>query len=525
MSRDFHQPGRSVTIASEAMAATSHPLATQAALEIMRAGGTAADAAVAACAVLCVVEPAMTGIGGDCFCLVAKPGKPVWGYNGSGRTSAAFSFDAIRNESAIGMDSVHAATVPGAIEAWAAILKAHGRFDLGRVLAPAIHYAENGFPVAPRVAHDWAGQAARLAKDAGAARHYLKDGKAPQIGDVMRAPALGATLRAIGKDGPRAFYRGAVAEEIAATLKERGGFITAEDLARHKGEEVTPIKTRYRDRDIVQLPPNGQGLAALVLLNIFETFDLAALDPLGAERLHIAVEASRLAYAVRDTHVAEPSAMRVGVETLIDKGFARTLAAKIDRTKRVPLPAAPTPGNDTVYLTVVDRDRTAVSFINSLYGGFGVGICTPESGVMLQNRGACFVTTEDHPNRIAANKRPMHTIIPSLSLREGECDMSFGVMGGSFQSMGHAYFVSNLTDYGMDVQAAIDHPRLFQDGETTMLEKGVPQAVADRLTAMGHHIARRPDPLGGGQAIAIDRRRGVLIGGSDGRKDGAAAGY
>ncbi|BAT58315.1 putative gamma-glutamyltransferase YwrD [Variibacter gotjawalensis] len=525
MARNFHLPGRSPMLASDAMAATSHPLATQAALEIMRAGGTAADAAVAACAVLCVVEPAMTGIGGDNFCLVAKPGKPVWGYNGSGRTSAKFSFDSVKNEKDISMDSVHAATVPGAIEAWAAILEAHGKFDLGRVLEAAIHYAENGFPVAPRVAHDWGGQAARLAKDPGAAQHYLKNGKAPQVGDVMRAPALAQTFRAIAKNGPRAFYEGAIAEEIAATLKARGGFITAEDMARHKGEEVTPIKTRYRDRDVVQLPPNGQGLAALVLLNILETFDLKSLDPLGAERLHISIEASRLAYAVRDTHVAEPSAMRIAVEKLIDKAFGKSLAAKIDRTKRVPLPNDPTPGNDTVYLTVVDRDRTAVSFINSLYGGFGVGICTPKSGVMLQNRGACFVTTEGHPNQIAPNKRPMHTIIPSLSMRGDQCDMSFGVMGGSFQSMGHAYFVSNLTDYGMDVQQAIDHPRLFQDGETTMLEAGVPQAVADQMTAMGHKIARRPDPLGGGQAIVIDWERGVLIGGSDPRKDGSAAGY
>jgi gamma-glutamyltranspeptidase/glutathione hydrolase len=507
------------------MAATSHPLATFAALEALRAGGTAADAAVTACAVLCVVEPAMTGIGGDCFLLVAKPGKPVWGYNGSGRTSTKFSLDAVKDEKEIAMDSVHAATVPGAIEAWSKLLAAHGKFDLGRALAPAIHYAENGFPVAPRVAHDWANFAERLRKDPGAAQHYLKDGKAPVIGDVMRQSALAKTMRAIAKDGPRAFYEGPVAEEISATLKARGGFITPEDMARHKGEEVTPITTRYRDRDIVQLPPNGQGLAALVLLNILETFDFSRLGALSAERLHITVEASRLAYAVRDTHIAEPSHMRVSIEALLDKKFAKQLAAKIDPSKRVPLPADPTPGNDTVYLTVVDRDRTAVSFINSLYGGFGVGICTPQSGVMLQNRGACFVTTPGHPNQIGPDKRPMHTIIPALSLRDGRCDMSFGVMGGSFQSMGHAYFVSNLTDYGMDVQAAIDHPRLFQEGEQTMIEGGVPAAVADKLRAMGHTVATRKDPLGGGQAIAIDWERGVLIAGSDPRKDGSAAGY
>jgi gamma-glutamyltranspeptidase/glutathione hydrolase len=527
MTRDFHRPGRSPAVACEGMAATSHPLATLAAIETLRAGGTAADAAVTAVATLCVVEPHMTGIAGDCFCLVAKPGASPWGYNGSGRAGSAASTEALLAQgiTSIGMDSIHAVTVPGAVEAWAAILAAHGRFGLDRALAPAIRYAETGFPIAARVAHDWSQQETRLKADPGAARHYLIDGKAPQEGDVMRFPALAETLKAIAKLGSRVLYEGPIAEDIAATVTARGGTVNKEDLAAHKGDAVTPILTRYRDLDVAEIPPNGQGLAALVLLNVLERFDFSQREALGAERFHIALEAARLAYAVRDTHIADPAAMRTRVDALLSKDFAARLAARIDPSRRVSLPEAPTPGNDTVYVTVVDRDRTAVSLINSLYGPFGVGIATEKTGIMLQNRGACFVVDPTHPNTIGPRKRPMHTIIPALGLRDGRCEYSFGVMGGGYQAMGHAHFVSNLVDYGMDVQAAIDFPRAFFEGPQTMVERGIPQAVLEGLKSRGHDIAVRAAALGGGQAIRIDWERGVLIGGSDPRKDGCALGY
>ena len=527
MSRDFHLPGRSPVVATEGAAATSHPLATLAAVEMLKAGGTAADAAVAAVAVQCVVEPHMTGIGGDCFCLVARDGRPVWGYNGSGRAAAAARTETLRGLGirAIGMDSIHAVTVPGAIEAWAAILQAHGRFGLDRALAPAIRYAEAGFAAAPRVAADWAAGADRLKHDPGAARHYLPGGRAPAIGDVVRAPALAETLKAVAAGGSKAFYEGPIADDIVATLAPRGSLLTLDDLARHRGEAVEPIATNYRGLDVVELPPNGQGLAALVLLNILERFDLAALDPSGPERFHIALEAARLAYAVRDTHVTDPAFMRMSVPALLDKAFAGSLADRIDRSRRVPLPKAPTPGSDTVYVTVVDRDRTAVSLINSLYGAFGVGIATEKTGILLQNRGACFVVDPDHPNTIAPGKRPMHTIIPALTLRGGRCETSFGVMGGGYQAMGHAHVIANMVDYGMDEQAAIDHTRAFFEGETTVIERTLPAATVDGLAARGHDVAIRPQPLGGGQAIRIDWERGVLIGGSDHRKDGCALGY
>jgi gamma-glutamyltranspeptidase/glutathione hydrolase len=424
----------------------------------------------------------------------------------------------------IDLASPHSVTVPGAVEAWAAVLTSHGRFGLDRALAPAIRYAEGGFPVAPRVAHDWTFAVSKLAAAPGAARHYLVDGKAPAAGDVMRFPALAATLKAIAARGPQAFYEDAAAD-IVATLSPRGAWLTADDFVRHRGEQVTAISSDYRGLEIVELPPSGQGVVALVLLNILENFDLAKLAPDGAERLHVALEAARLAFGVRDAHVAEPAFMRVSVPALLDKGFARDLARRIDLGKRAPLPAAPTPGSDTIYLTVVDRDRMAVSFINSVYSEFGSGIATEKTGILLHNRGACFSADPDHPNAIGPSKRPMHTIIPALGLRDGRCVLSFGVMGASFQPMGHAHVITNLIDYGMDLQAAIDAPRVFYEGEATVVERGVSAAAVAGLTARGHNVTVRERPWGGGQAIAIDWQRGVLIGASDGRKDGCALGY
>lgn len=509
------------------MAATSHPLATLAAIDVLRAGGNAVDAAVAAVAVLCVIEPHMTGIGGDCFALIAEPGKPVWGYNGCGRSGAKSSTEALleKGMTSIEPTSPHAVNVPGAIEAWDALLKARGTWSLDRVLAPAIKYAEHGFPVAPRVASDWKGWVGKLHNSAGATKHYLPNGGTPAEGDVMKLPALAETLKAIAKNGPKAFYEGAIAEDMASTLAARGSVLTVEDFARHRGEVVTPISTNYRGVDLVEIPPNTQGLTALVTLNILENFDLASLEALGPDRFHLMLEAARMGFAVRDAHIAEPSFMRVPVAALNDKAFAKTLAAKLDRGKRVPLPKAPTPGSDTVYLTVVDRDRRAVSLINSLFSSFGTGICTEKTGVLFNNRGSGFVLKPDHPNALGPSKRPMHTIIPALAMRSGRCDTTFGVMGAHYQPMGHVQMVLNLFDYGMDIQSAIDAPRAFFEGENTVIERGMPAATVEGLKARGHNIVTAPSPWGGAQAIRIDWDRGVLIGGSEPRKDGCALGY
>jgi gamma-glutamyltranspeptidase/glutathione hydrolase len=527
MSRDFHLPGRSPVIAGEGMAATSHPLATLAALDVLRSGGNAVDAAVTAVAVLCVIEPHMTGIGGDCFALIAEEGKPVWGYNGCGRSGAKASTQALLDQGlrVIEPTSPYAVNVPGAIEAWDALLRERGSFTLERALAPAIKYAEQGFPVAARVASDWKGLVGKLDNSPGATRHYLPGGMAPAEGDVIKLPALAETLKVIARDGARAFYEGPIAQDMVTTLAERGSVLTAEDFARHRGEVVTPISTSYRGIDLVEIPPNTQGLTALVTLNVLENFDLPALEPLGPERFHLMLEAARLGYAVRDNHIAEPSRMRVTAAALNDKTFAKTLASKLDRSKRVPLPAVPTPGSDTVYLTVVDRDRRAVSLINSLYSAFGTAICTEKTGIMFNNRGSGFVLDPGHPNTLGPSQRPMHTIIPALAMRDGRCDVSFGVMGAHFQPIGHVHMVLNLYDHGMDLQSAIDAPRAFFEGEATVVERGMPAATVEGLKARGHRIVTAPSPWGGAQAIRIDRARGVLIGGSEPRKDGCALGY
>jgi gamma-glutamyltranspeptidase/glutathione hydrolase len=526
MSRDFQLPGRSPVISRNGMAATSHPLATLAAVDVLREGGTAADAAVAAVATLCVVEPHMTGIGGDCYALVARPGVQPWGYNGSGRSAAAASAEAVRAQGLkeIGL-SVHSVTVPGAVDAWEQILKAHGRFGLDRALRPAIGYAEEGFPVASRIAWDWQRQVAKLSADPGASTYYLFDGKAPKEGDVIRLPALAETLKIIAKKGARGFYEGEIGEEIARTVAARGSFLTAEDLARHKGDAVTPISSNYRGLDVLELPPNGQGFVALLMLNILENFDLKSLDPTGPERFHLVLEAARLAYAARDTHLADADHMRMPVAKLIDKRFGKELAALIDPARRSDLPAAPTPSSDTVYLTVVDRDRMAVSFINTLYSSFGSGICTEKSGILLTNRGGCFTLQDGHPNVFGPGKRPMHTIIPAAGFRNGRCEMTFGVMGAHYQPMGHVQLVLNMLDYGMDVQQAIDCPRFFFEGETVEVETGTPTATIEGLRARGHTVAYAATPWGGAQTIRIDWDRGVLIAGSEPRKDGCALGY
>ena len=323
---------------------------------------------------------------------------------------------------------------------------------------------------------------------------------APEEGDIVKLPALAATLKAIAKDGPRAFYEGPIAEDMVTTLAALGSVLTAEDFARHRGEAVTPISTNYRGIDLVEIPPNTQGLTALVTLNMLENFDLPKLDPLGPDRFHLMLEAARMGYAVRDTHIAEPSRMRVAAAALNDKAFAKTLAAKLDRSKRVPLPAAPTPGSDTVYLTVVDRDRRAISIINSLYSSFGTAICTEKTGIMFNNRGSGFVLDPGHPNTLGPSQRPMHTIIPALAMRDGRCDTSFGVMGAHYQPMGHVQMVLNLFDYGMDIQSAIDAPRAFFEGESTVVERGMP-AATDR----GTEGARPPDR---DRAVAVGRRAG-----------------
>lgn len=532
--RDFQLPGRSTVHSVHGMCATSQPLAALAAVDILRAGGNAVDAAVAASAVLCVVEPYNTGIGGDCFVLYAPGGRDhVIGLNGSGRAPAGATRERIAAEEGarIGFSSVHSVTIPGAVDAWARLVADHGTMGLDRLLAPAIDLAEQGFAVTPRVATDWMLLAPRLEKDPDMRALYLPGGKAPAVGTIWRSPQLARTLRAIAERGRDGFYTGGVAEQMLATLVAKGGTHAAEDFAAVQAEYVTPIRTAFRGHEVLEIPPNGQGITALMALNILSQLesggtDLAALDPAGPDRVHLQVEAARCAYAVRDALVADSAHMPVPVETLLSDEFTARLAAMIDPARAMPGPVRlPDTHRDTVYLTVVDRDRNAVSFINSLYQGFGAALADAATGVVFQNRGAGFSLEEGHPNAIAPGKRPLHTIIPGMLVRDGRAVMPFGVMGGDYQPMGHVQVLVNMLVYGMDVQEALDFPRFHHEHGRLWVERGLPRATAEALAARGHDVAEAVLPHGGGQAIWIDWEAGTLVGGSDPRKDGQAIGY
>jgi gamma-glutamyltranspeptidase/glutathione hydrolase len=531
--RDFHFPGRSPVYATEAMAATSMPAATLVALDVLRAGGNAVDAAVAAAAVLAVIEPQSTGIGGDCFCLYApaKSGEIV-ALNGSGRAPAAASLEQFERLgiSAFDVTSPHTVTVPGAISAWETLLRAHGRKGLDELLQPAIRYAEDGFPVHPRVAHDWEEVAEKLR--ATGAHAFLPNGRAPAPGDRFRQPALANTLRAIAREGAKAFYEGPIAADMVATLRARGGLQTEEDFAAglHGAEFVRPIHTSWRGYEVWECPPNGSGLLVLMLLGILGGFETPPGGPLSLTRVHRHIEAARLVYRDRDAFLADPAQVEVPVARLLDPAYLAGLRRLISDERAAQ--ALPPPGEaelpqhrDTVYLCVVDRDGNACSFINSLFHSFGSGILAERSGVMLHNRGFSFRLHRGHPNVIAPRKRPMHTIIPGMLTEKGQVVMPFGVMGGHYQPMGQSWFLTNFLEFGLDLQEALDLPRVLPLQGQVEIERGIPGELASGLARLGHELVVADRPLGGGQAIFIDRRRGCLIGASDPRKDGMAAGY
>lgn len=507
------------------MVATSSPQATLAARDVLKAGGNAVDAAITAAAVLCVTEPHMTGIGGDCFAILATPEGKVLGLNGAGRSAYAATPDWLKASGLRRIDphSVHAVTVPGAIDAWEELLRSHGSWSLAQCLEPAIALAEEGVPTLPRVARDWPEFEGLLQADPGGRRHYLLSGAAPRRGDVMAYPALAHTLREIARGGRDAFYAGAIAQDMVSTLRDRGSLLTLEDFAATQCDWVKPIHTTFAGHRIHEIPPSGQGLTVLIALNILKCFGLKTLDPNGPQRRHLDIEALKRAWVLRNRHIADPEQAEVPVEDLLSEATARRLAATIDLSRasdmRVVLPPS-----DTVYLSVVDRNRLCVSFINSIYWGFGSGIVTERSGITLQNRGSGFSCDPAHPNVIAPAKRPLHTIIPALASKDGKPEMVFGVMGGDFQPMGHVNMTVNRYIYGMDPQEALDLPRCVPSGGEVEVERSLPDSVVRDLVALGHRVVPSPEPLGGGQIITIDDERGVLAGGSDPRKDGFALG-
>jgi gamma-glutamyltranspeptidase / glutathione hydrolase len=527
--RDFNVPGRSAAYAANGMVATSAPRATLAGLDVLRAGGNAMDAAIAAVAMQSVVEPESTGIGGDCFVLYSPKGAPPVALNGSGRApkKATVEWYAERQMRDIEVQTPHAVTVPGAVDAWCRLNREYGTKPLAELLEPAARAAEDGYVVTPRVAYDWHRLAWKL-QDPVTAALFLKDGKEPpEPGDTMKNPPLARTLRRIGRDGRDAFYAGAVAGEIVARLKSLGGLHEEEDFAAQRAEWVEPIHASYRGYEIYECPPNGQGLAALMILRQLEGFALADDTFTEADRLHLIAEATKAAYRVRDDSFADPAQAAVDVAGFLSDAWA----ARARRQIRLD---AILPGNDwhggtlhadTVYLCAVDRDGNACSFINSLFSNFGSGIVAPESGVLLQNRGSGFRTIPGHPNAIAPGKRPLHTIIPAMLCKDGKAVMPFGVMGGQYQAAGHAHFLHRMLDRGLDPQQAAEAPRSFAFRNKLRVEPGNPAPIVDDLARRGHDIETVRVPLGGCQAIWIDQARGALIGGSDPRKDGLALGY
>ncbi|MDX1645683.1 MAG: gamma-glutamyltransferase [Longimicrobiales bacterium] len=516
--------GRSAVYAPNGVAATSQPLATATALQILHRGGNAVDAAVAAAAVLNVVEPHMTGMGGDMFAILwdAEEGRLV-GLDASGKSGSKIDVGALDDVPGSGARSV---TVPGALSGWSTLVERYGTLTLADVLAPAMRIAEEGFPVTPIIAQDWAGSVGGLRRDEGAAATFLIDGEAPKAGDWFRNPDLARTFRRVAEDGAGTFYGGELGREIVQGLDRLGGFLTLEDLASHEPRWVEPLSVDYRGYTLYELPPAGQGIAALQMLKMLERFDFSGMVHNSSEYLHTLIEAKKLAHADLARYVADPRHMDVRPESLLDPSYLAGRAALIDPDRAV---ARPEPGrlvtdSETIYLTVADRHGNMISFINSIYGYFGSRVVVPGTGLVLQNRGAGFTFEEGHPNRIGPNKRPFHTIIPAFVTRDGQPWLSYGVMGGSMQPQGHVQVLLNMVEFGMDPQEAIDAARFRHLSANRVAIENVHPEVAASLEALGHDLVVPTGvAFGGGQAI-LKLDRGWAAG-SDPRKDGMAAGH
>ena len=530
--RNLQLPGRSPVLAPNGMVSTSQPLSTAAGLHVLREGGNALDAALAAVAVQCVVEPASTGIGGDCFCLYAPAGADeVIAINGSGRAPLEISADWLLEQGVdkIQQQSAHAVTVPTAVDAWVQLNRDHGSMPLDQLLKPAIGYAQDGFPVGQRSAFDFAGCLELLQGDEDVADVFLKSGQTYQMGELLRQPNLAKTLTAIAEQGRDGFYKGWVAQDMLAKLTTLGGRHSQADLDAALATYVQPIKSQFRGYDVWECPPNGQGVVALLLLNIMSGIENFGDDPMNVPRMHHEIEAGRLAYRDRSLYLADPAFSDVPVEDLLSPAYADQVRGLINPDKaQFDLPSSPLPPHkSTVYVSVVDKDRNACSFINTVFHTFGAGLVAPQSGVLFQCRGQGFVVQPGHPNCIEPGKRPLHTIIPGMLKKNGKTIMPFGVMGGEYQAFGHMQFLTRLFDYGMDVQEAMDTPRFFPNpyNDEVEVEEPISQEMREKLKALGHNIQPAKKPIGGSQAILIDWETGFLIGGSDPRKDGCAIGY
>jgi gamma-glutamyltranspeptidase/glutathione hydrolase len=534
---------RSAVLARNGAIATSQPLATAAGLRVLQSGGNAIDAAVTAAAVLAVVEPTMNGAGGDLFAIVySAKDRKVHGLNASGRAGSLATVEEFRkrNVQRIPLRGELSVSVPGVVDGWHELVTRHGTRTLAQALEPAIRYAREGYAVSEIIASQWKSVESMLARDPAAAKTFLVNGKAPSPGDVVSNPALADSLEQIAKGGRDVFYKGAIAKAIADEMEKRHGLITLKDLAAHRSDWIEPISTTYRGYQVLELGPNTQGIAALEMLNLMEGFDLESMGWGSAEYLHALVESKRIAFADRGAWIGDASSTpQKALERMLSKEYAAERRKEIDPAKRAPryaplaLDGRSTPDagdepigrGDTIYLTAADADGNVISLIQSLYETFGSGIVAGDTGIMLHNRGNLFTLADGHPNQIAPGKRPFHTLVPAMVLKDGLPWLSFGVMGGDMQAQGHAQVLSNLIDFGMNIQEAGEAPRFRDSGNGLALETPFSAEARAGLTQRGHRLIDSRGAWGGFQGILIDPKTRVLMAGSDPRKDGMAAGW
>ncbi|HEY6363083.1 MAG TPA: gamma-glutamyltransferase [Vicinamibacterales bacterium] len=525
---------RSPVFGTAGVIACSHPLASAAGLQIFQQGGNAIDAAVTAAAVLAVVEPSMTGIGGDVFALVYDAAtRTLEALNSSGRAGARADAGRL---TAAGLHEMpphgpYAVTVPGAVAGWAELLRRRGTISLARAIAPAIRFARHGHAVSDIVAEHWDRSAARIAADAPAAQLLLPGGRPPRAGEIFRNPELANCLEQIASDGERAMYGGALGKAIAADITRRGGFLGEDDFAAHTSNWVDPIHTTYRGHDIYEMPPNSQGFVAIEMLNVLEGYDVAGMGHNSADYLHLLVEAKRIGFADRGAYLADPAHVPAGVlDTLLSKEYAAARRREIDLRRTAAAYAggvsfAQRDLGDTVYLAAADDKGNVISFINSLFDLFGAGIVVPGTGIVLHSRGSGFSLQPGHPNQLAPGKRPLHTLAPAFVMKDGKPLMAFGVTGGDNQAQAHAQVVVNVVDFGMNVQEAGEAARVRHSDAGLAVESAVDESVRADLRRRGTTVLNGRGEMGGYQAVAIDPQTGVLIGGSDPRKDGCALGW
>ena len=529
----FFDSRRSTVLATNGMVATSQPLAATVGIRILMEGGNAVDAAVAAAAALNVVEPMSTGVGGDMFALTwDNKEKSVRALNGSGRAPGAASIDELLNKGHQSMPDtgVYSVATPGTVHGWETLLDACGTMPLSKVLEPAINYAENGFPVSDIISFQWRQQLSKLSAFP-SGDEMLPGGKTPSQGDLIKLPTLASTLRAIAEGGSDAFYSGPIAEKTAAFVQEHGGWLAVEDMASHTSDWDEPISVDYRGVTCWECPPNGQGIAALEALNIAEGFDINGMGAQSPDAYHHLIEAMRLGFADAFQYVADPRKANVPVKELTSKEFATTRRAMIDGKKAMStVPYGKVHGgSDTVYISVVDGDGNACSFINSVFSNFGSGMVVPGTGIVLHNRASLFSLDPNHANALAPYKRPYNTIIPGMATIGGELHLSYGMMGAFMQPQGHLQLISNMVDHGMDPQKAINALRFMVGNNNVILEEGIDPTVAQDLRSRGHNVGQITGhnrvSIGGAQVIQRDPDTGVLRGGSEPRKDGCAIGF